>query len=111
MEQEPGVGLRLDRGPGRPVDASDIIQDVLLKASQRLGDDLRNPSLPFHLWPRQLAQDQVVEASRKHRAVGKRSLDRECPLHVGAAFADRSSLDLAAQLRDPSLTPEAAALR
>src|ERR687894_396915 len=37
-------------------------------------------------------------------------LDRERPL-VAASFADRSSLELAAQLRDPGVTPAAAALR
>ena len=48
------IGLRLDRGLGRRVDASDVVQEVLLGASQRLDDYLRNPVLPFHLWLRQI---------------------------------------------------------
>jgi RNA polymerase sigma-70 factor (ECF subfamily) len=108
------IGLRLDKGLGPRVDASDIVQDVLLRASQRLGEYLHNPVLPFHLWLRQIARDQLIDAHRRHRGAGKRSLDRERPLagHGGSgALADRSSLDLAAQLRDSALTPAAEALR
>ncbi len=108
------IGLRLDRALGRRVDASDIVQDVLLKASQRLGDYLRNPALPFHLWLRQIAHDHVIDAHRRHRGAGKRSLDREQPLawnSARGALADRSALDLASQLCDPALTPAAEALR
>src|SRR5262249_5856379 len=56
------VGLRLDPALGRRVDASDVVQEVLLKASQRLEDYLRRPVLPFHLWLRQIARDQVIDA-------------------------------------------------
>jgi len=103
------IDARLDRALGRRVDASDVVQDVLLRASQRLGDYLRDPRLPFHLWLRQIARDHVVDAHRRHRGADKRSLDRE--RRIGLAFADRSSLDLAAQLKDPALTPAAEALR
>lgn len=103
------IGLRLDHALGRRVDASDVVQDVLIKASQRLGDYLKNPALPFDLWLRQLARDQMIDEHRRHRVAARRSLDRERPL--APAFPDRSSLDLAAQLCDPGLTPAAAALR
>ncbi len=104
------IGHRLGGAIGRRVDASDVVQEVMLKASRRLDDYLRNPTLPFHLWLRQIARDHVVDAHRRHRGAAIRSLDRERPMAVGA-FADRSSYDLAAQLRDPGPTPAAAALR
>jgi RNA polymerase sigma-70 factor (ECF subfamily) len=104
------IDLRLDHALGRRLDASDVVQDVLIKASQRLGDYLRNPAMPFPLWLRQIARDQMIDEHRRHRGAARRSLDRERPLQA-AAFPDRSSLDLAAQLRDPELTPAAAALR
>jgi RNA polymerase sigma-70 factor, ECF subfamily len=104
------IDLRLDHALGRRVDASDVVQDVLIKANQRLGEYLRDPKLPFHLWLRQIARDQMIDEHRRHRVAARRSLDRERPL-APAAFLDRSSLDLAAQLRDPGLTPAAAALR
>lgn len=103
------VGLHLDRALARRVDASDVVQEVLLRASRRLPEYLADPALPFHLWLRRIARDHLVDAHRRHRVADRRSLDRERPL--AAAFADRSSLDLAAQLRDPELTPAAAALR
>ena len=108
------IGLRLDRTLSRRVDASDVVQDVLLKANQRLADYLRNPSIPFHAWLRQIAQDHVIDAHRRHRQAGMRSMDRERPMTVGRPAGpadDRSSLDLAAQLRDPALTPGAEVLR
>jgi RNA polymerase sigma-70 factor (ECF subfamily) len=108
------VGLRLGPAIQQRVDASDVVQDVLLKASRRLRDYLRDPVMPFHLWLRQIARDQVIDAHRRHQGAGKRSLQRERSLAgsgLSSAFADRSSLDLAAQLRDPGLTPAAHALR
>jgi RNA polymerase sigma-70 factor, ECF subfamily len=107
------VGIRLDKDLGRRVDASDVVQDVLLKASQRLGEYLRNPVLPFHLWLRQIAHDHVINAHRHHRAAGKRSMDRERVLSTSTAqkFNDCSSFDIAMQLRDQALTPAAEFIR
>ena len=104
------IGLRLGRGLGGRVDASDVVQEVMLKARGRLGDYLRNPAMPFHLWLRQIARDHVIDAHRRHRVAASRSVERERSL-AAPAFADRSSLDLAGQLRDPNLTPAASALR
>jgi RNA polymerase sigma-70 factor (ECF subfamily) len=108
------IGLRLDQAVSRRLDASDVVQDVLLKANQRLAEYLRNPTMPFHLWLRQIAHDHVLDAHRRHRQAAKRTLDRERPLAIAAAggdYEDRSSLDLAAQLRDPAPTPAAEAVR
>lgn len=104
------VGLRLDRAIARRVDASDIVQDVMLEASRRLPDYLRDPRLPFHLWLRQIARDHLIDAHCRHRLAERRTIDREKPIEA-AAFLDRSSIDLAANLRDHELTPAAAAIR
>jgi RNA polymerase sigma-70 factor (ECF subfamily) len=103
------IDARLGHDLDRRVDASDVVQDVLIKASVRLREYLRDPALPFHVWLRQIAHDQIIDQHRRHRVAARRSLSRERPL--GGAFADRSSLDLAAMLRDPALTPAAEALR
>jgi RNA polymerase sigma-70 factor (ECF subfamily) len=63
--------------------------------------------MPFHLWLRQMAKDRLIDAHRRHRQAGRRSMDREQPL--AAASSDQSSINLAAQLRDQQLTPAAAA--
>ena len=103
------VALRMDRAMARRVDASDIVQDVLLEASGRLADYLRDPVMPFHLWLRQMAKDRMIDLYRRHHAQ-RRDVDRERPL-TQRAYADQSSLDLAAQLPDGELPPAAATIR
>jgi RNA polymerase sigma-70 factor (ECF subfamily) len=102
------IELRMDHAIGRRVDASDIVQDVLIDAHRRLQEYLDNPVMPFHLWLRQMARDRLIDAHRRHRVAARRSLDREQPLVLGGA-ADRSSVDLIAGLVDRELTPAAAA--
>ena len=46
-------------------------------------DYLRNPAMPFHLWLRQIARDHMIDAHRRHRVAGRRSLDREQPWPAG----------------------------
>jgi RNA polymerase sigma-70 factor (ECF subfamily) len=101
------IDLRMDQVLKRRVDASDIVQEVLIEANRRLRDYLANPVIPFHLWLRQMAKDRLIDAHRRHRQAGRRSMDREQPLAV--ASPDQSSINLAAQLRDQQLTPAAAA--
>ena len=101
---------RMDRAIGRRVDASVVVQDVLLEASNRLGKYLAQPTLPFHLWLRQLARDRLIDMHRRHRKAQRRSVDRERPL-AARAHSDQSSLDLAARLVDAELTPAAASIR
>jgi RNA polymerase sigma-70 factor (ECF subfamily) len=104
------IGLRLDPALAARVDASDIVQDVLLEAHRRLQDYLKNPVMPFHLWLRHIAKDHIIDAHRRHRQAQRRSLDREQPI-VPAVLADHSSYELAGQLIDPELTPASEAIR
>ncbi|MEN9556978.1 MAG: polymerase sigma factor CnrH, partial [Planctomycetota bacterium] len=102
------VQMRLDQAVARRVDASDVVQDVLLEASQRLTDYLQHPAMPFHLWLRQLAKDRIIDMHRRHRAAKRRSVDREQNFS-GLGNDDQSAADMAALLRDAELTPAAAA--
>ena len=102
------VDLRMDKVVQRRVDASDIVQDVLVEANRRLRDYLENPGLPFHLWLRNMAHDRLIDAHRRHRGAARRSIDREQPL-VAARFLDQSTIDLGAEIADRELTPAAAA--
>jgi RNA polymerase sigma-70 factor (ECF subfamily) len=104
------IGLRLDPALAARVDASDIVQDVLLEAHRRLQDYLKNPVMPFHLWLRHIAKDHIIDAHRRHRQAQRRSLDREQPI-VPAVLANHSSYELAGQLLDPELTPASEAMR
>ncbi|MBL8850899.1 MAG: sigma-70 family RNA polymerase sigma factor [Planctomycetaceae bacterium] len=103
------IAVRLDRGVARRIDASDVVQDVLLEASKRLADYLQDPRMPFHLWLRHLALDRMIDLHRRHHAQ-RRDVGRERALQAGS-LSGKSSLDLAAQLQDQELTPAAAAIR
>jgi RNA polymerase sigma-70 factor (ECF subfamily) len=103
------INLRLDPVLGRRVDASDIVQDVLIEANQRLTEYLKNPAMPFHLWLRHLAQDRIIDTHRRHRQAQRRSIDKEQPIQR-PAWADQSSVQLVAQLVDGEHTPASAAI-
>jgi len=100
------VRMRLDQKIRRRVDVSDVVQDVLVDANRRLAEYLQNPTMAFHLWLRQIAKDRIIDAHRRHRGSAKRSVDRE--QNVVAVGENRSSIELAAHLCDPQLTPAAA---
>ena len=69
--------MRLDPKIRQRVDASDVIQDVMIEANRRLQTYLDNPIMPFHLWLRQIATDRLIDAHRRHRVSKKRSVDLE----------------------------------
>jgi RNA polymerase sigma-70 factor (ECF subfamily) len=102
------VEMRLDRKVQRRVDVSDVVQDVMLEASNRLVKYLDDPVMAFHLWLRQIAWDRIIDTYRRHRVSAKRNMDREQPMSVPAG-ADQSTMELAVQLCDPAMTPAAAA--
>ena len=104
------VDLRLDPALARRVDASDIVQDVLIEATQRLREYLKKPDMPFHLWLRHLAQDRIIDTHRRHRLAQRRSIDREQPI-ARPAWAEDSSASLVSQLVDTERTPATEAIR
>lgn len=104
------IHLRLDPAIAQRLDASDVVQDVLLEASRRLSEYLKAPAMPFHLWLRHLAKDHLIDAHRRHHLAQKRGVNRERPL-APADWAQRSSLELAAQLLDQEQTPASAAIQ
>jgi RNA polymerase sigma-70 factor (ECF subfamily) len=87
------VRCRLNQGVARRVDASDVVQDALLTASRRLADYLRDPSMPFHAWLRQLTRDRLADVYRRELA-DKRDVARE----KSVAPTDQSSLNPVALL-------------
>jgi RNA polymerase sigma-70 factor (ECF subfamily) len=104
------IDLRLDPAIARRVDASDIVQDVLIEANQRLTEYLKSPDMPFHLWLRHLAQDRIIDTHRRHRLAQRRSVDREQAI-ARPAWTDDSSVSLVAQLIDTERTPTSEAIR
>jgi RNA polymerase sigma-70 factor, ECF subfamily len=103
------IDLRLDPALAARVDASDIVQDVLLEAHKRHQDYLRKPAMPFHLWLRHIAKDHIIDAHRHDRLAQRRSVDREQSMN--AQRPGESSLEWAAQFVDREMTPASAAIR
>lgn len=104
------VQQRLDPALARRVDASDIVQDVLLEANQRLAEYLKKPDMPFHLWVRHLAQDRIIDTHRRHRLAQRRSIDKEQPI-ARPAWADESNASFVMQFVDTEATPASEAIR
>ncbi len=104
------IDLRLDPAIVQRLDASDVVQDVLIEANRRLKDYLQAPAMPFHLWLRHIAKDHIIDAHRRHHQAQKRGVHREQPMHK-PVWGDHSSLELAAQLLDQDLTPASAAIQ
>ena len=104
------IDLRLDPAIVQRVDASDIVQEVMLEASRRLADYLKDPKMPFAIWLRHLAKDHLIDAHRRHHQAQKRGVNREQPMHR-PAWADQSSMELAGQFVDPERTPASEAMQ
>jgi RNA polymerase sigma-70 factor (ECF subfamily) len=104
------VGMRIDPVLARRVDASDIVQDVMIEANKRLAEYLQSPTMPFHLWLRHLAQDRIIDTHRHHRQAQRRSMDREQSLQR-PAWSNESSVQLVSQLVDTEKTPASAAIQ
>jgi RNA polymerase sigma-70 factor (ECF subfamily) len=88
------IAVRLDpRLKGR-LDPSDIVQDVLVEASQKMATELAGNSVEFYPWLRGLAWDRLCRLHRHHVATRKRSVAREEPVAT-ADVDDESVLKLA----------------
>jgi RNA polymerase sigma-70 factor (ECF subfamily) len=104
------VALRLDQRVQGRVDASDVIQDAYLEAWTRLGEYVRQPTMPFFLWLRFLVGQKVLALHRHHLGREMRAAGREVSLYRGA-LPEASSAALAAQLLGHDTRPSEAALR
>ena len=93
------VELRLDTRLRPRVDPLDVVQEAQLEAIRRFDDYLRQPTLPFRLWLRQLAADRLLMLRRYHAGTARRAVGREVGL------PEESSLTLAKQLLAPGSSP------
>jgi RNA polymerase sigma-70 factor (ECF subfamily) len=96
------VAARLDRRLAPRIDASDVVQETLADAADRLDEYLSDPPLPFFGWLRVLAGEHVREAHRKHLHVKGRSVARESRM---PELNDVSMVSLAHQLAANDTSP------
>jgi RNA polymerase sigma-70 factor, ECF subfamily len=104
------VEFRLDRRLQGRVDASDVLQDAFLEASQRFEEYRRNPAMPVFLWLRFLVAQRLITLHRRHLGVQARDASLEVSLDYGPLPAACSEA-LAAQLLGSFTSPSAAAVR
>jgi RNA polymerase sigma-70 factor, ECF subfamily len=71
------IGLRLDDRLASRLDASDVVQETLMDAVQRLETYLRERPLPFYPWLYSLASERLAQAHRYHLRTLRRQAGRE----------------------------------
>ena len=96
------VALRLDRRLAARVDPSDIVQESLAAANQRLSDYLRDRPLPFYAWLRQFAWERIVKDHERHVRAQRRSVNREEALPLPGESAVQLAQRLIASATSPS---------
>lgn len=94
------IEWRTDWGLQARVDASDIVQDAHFEAYRRLEDFLRRRPMPFRIWLRKTAQEQLAKARRRHLSAQVRSVGREVPL--GREDSSHGPAPVAARQLTPS---------
>jgi RNA polymerase sigma-70 factor (ECF subfamily) len=90
------IALRLDRRLSARVDPSDVLQETLAEAHQKLPEYLRTQPVPFYPWLRRMAWEKIVQLHRQHLLAQARAVTREERFDV--ALPEESALDLAQRL-------------
>jgi RNA polymerase sigma-70 factor (ECF subfamily) len=97
------VTVQLDHRLAARVDPSDVVQDVLVDAAQRLSGYLRRRPLPFYAWLRQIAWERLIQVHRHHLRAQRRSVAREEPWPM--TLSDDSVRQLANRLLSREASP------
>jgi RNA polymerase sigma-70 factor (ECF subfamily) len=80
------VELRMDQKLRARIDPSDVVQEAQLEVAQRIDDYLVREPMPFHLWLRKTAYENLLRLRRRHLEADCRSIEREIPLPDGSSM-------------------------
>lgn len=97
------VAWRMDPRVSARVDPSDVVQETLIEASQKMPEYLRERPVPFYPWLRRMAWQRLVKLHEFHMHTAKRTVTRE--VHRVMSLPDHSSQLLVNQLVDSQITP------
>ncbi len=103
------VAIRLDRRLAARVDASDIVQEAMRDAFERLSEYFADPQIAFYPWLRRIAWDRLMDVYRQHIAAEKRSVLKERKWIPD--LSEESVMELAQSLVTNSHNPGQQALR
>ena len=92
------IALRRDPRLQARIDPSDVLQEALAQADQKLAAYARKRPLPFYPWLRRLVWERLAQLHRRHVRAQKRSVRRELVQDV--ALSDASILYLANRIVD-----------
>lgn len=104
------IQFRLDHRIQARLDASDILQEAFLEATERFAEYRGNPTMPILLWLRFLIGQRLTTLHRHHLGVQARDARCEVSLYGGPMPA-ASSAALAARLVGHLTSPSEAAVR
>lgn len=99
----------MDRRLAARFDPSDVIQDALAEAEQRLDEYLRDRPVSFYPWLRHIAWERLVDLHRRHIRAQRRSVTRE--LRRDSELPDESVLALGGQLVGSGTSPSGRLIR
>lgn len=98
------VMVRLDRRLLPRLDPSDVVQEALAEAAQKLSDYLRDRPVSFYPWLRRLAWEHLVRLYEQHVKAQRRSVRREA--FSIPQLPDESAAQLVNQLAGSNLAPD-----
>jgi RNA polymerase sigma-70 factor (ECF subfamily) len=97
------VAVHLDRRIAGRVDPSDVVQEALAEAHQRLPEYVQERTMSFYPWLRRIAWQRLVKIRRRHLTAGRRSVRREEGADM--LLPDESVEQLADQLASSGTEP------
>ena len=102
------IAMRIDRRIASRMDPSDIVQDALKAAHQRLPEYAAAPQVPFYPWLRRIACDRLADAYRTHIGAQSRSVLKKHA--ISPEVKDDSVAELAHCVASTSILPSRRAM-
>jgi RNA polymerase sigma-70 factor (ECF subfamily) len=96
------VAARMDDRVAARVDPSDVVQEALVIANQRLSEYLMQVDSPFYPWLRQIGWERLKGVHRQHIHADKRTVCREVSMQLSEASVVQLAQQVAGDAASPS---------